>query len=62
MSKSISAGALAKPKVSRGTQFGQRLLPWLFPIALIVIWQIATSTGLLESRILPAPTAVVAAF
>jgi sulfonate transport system permease protein len=62
MSKSISAEALVKTKVSRGTPFGQRLLPWLFPIVLILIWQIASSTGLLASRILPAPSAVVTAF
>ncbi|WP_419819815.1 aliphatic sulfonate ABC transporter permease SsuC [Acinetobacter sp.] len=49
--------------VSRGTkQIGQRLLPWFVPILLIVIWQIASKTGLLESRVLPAPTAVVSAF
>lgn len=49
--------------LSRGTkQLGQRLLPWLVPIFLIVIWQVASSTGLLESRVLPAPTAVVTAF
>ena len=49
--------------VSRGTQqFGKGLLPWLLPILLIVIWQIASSTGLLQSRVLPAPTAVVSAF
>ncbi len=49
--------------VSRGSkQLGQRLLPWLVPIFLILIWQIASSTGLLESRVLPAPTAVVTAF
>ena len=62
MSKTISAKTLAKTKVSRGTQFGQHLLPWLFPVALIAIWQIASSTGVLESRILPAPSAVVSAF
>ena len=62
MSKGISAEALVKVKVSRGTPFGQRLLPWLFPIVLILIWQIASSTGLLASRILPAPSAVVTAF
>lgn len=43
-------------------KLGQRLLPWLVPIFLIAIWQIASSTGLLESRVLPAPTAVVSAF
>lgn len=49
--------------LSRGTkQMGQRLLPWLVPIILIAIWQIASVTGLLESRVLPAPTAVVSAF
>ncbi|KAA8735566.1 aliphatic sulfonate ABC transporter permease SsuC [Acinetobacter qingfengensis] len=40
----------------------QKILPWLVPIALIAFWQICSSTGLLESRILPAPTAVIAAF
>lgn len=38
------------------------LTPWLLPIALLIIWQIAASSGWLEKRILPAPTAVVAAF
>ena len=62
MSKIVSVQTLQQEKVSRGTQLGQLLLPWLFPIGLIVLWQIASSTGLLESRILPAPTAVVTAF
>jgi len=62
MSKVVSVETIAEKKVSRGTQLGQRLLPWLVPIGLILIWQIASSTGLLESRILPAPSAVIAAF
>ncbi|WP_353141007.1 aliphatic sulfonate ABC transporter permease SsuC [Acinetobacter pragensis] len=62
MSKTVSVEAFSEKKVSRGTQFGQRLLPWLFPIALILIWQTASATGLLQSRILPAPSAVVTAF
>lgn len=49
-------------KVSRGTLVKQQLLPWLFPIALIAFWQLASSTGLLQSRILPAPSAVLSAF
>ncbi|WP_445114537.1 aliphatic sulfonate ABC transporter permease SsuC [Acinetobacter sp. WZC-1] len=50
-------------RVSRGTrQIWQRLLPWLVPVLLIIIWQIASKSGLLQSRILPAPTAVVSAF
>lgn len=49
--------------VSRGTQqLGKGLLPWLLPILLIVIWQIASSTGLLQSGVLPAPSSVVSAF
>ena len=55
MSKVVSVETLAEKKVSRGTQLGQRLLPWLVPVGLILLWQIASSTGLLESRILPAP-------
>ncbi|KJV42096.1 ABC transporter permease [Acinetobacter indicus] len=62
MSKTISLEQLAEAKVSRGTSFGQRVLPWLVPLLLIAFWQLASSTGLLESRILPAPTAVVSAF
>lgn len=49
--------------VSRGTQrIFTNLLPWMFPILLIVIWQVASSSGLLQSRVLPAPTSVVSAF
>jgi sulfonate transport system permease protein len=62
MSKVVSVETLAEKKVSRGTQLGQRLLPWLVPVGLILLWQIASSTSLLESRILPAPSAVVIAF
>lgn len=62
MSKTVSVEAFPEKKVSRGTQFRQRLLPWLFPLALIFIWQTASATGLLQSRILPAPSAVVTAF
>ena len=62
MSKSISLEQRAEAKVSRGTSFGQQVLPWLVPLLLIAFWQLASSTGLLESRILPAPTAVVSAF
>ena len=53
----------SKIAVSRGTkQFGQRLLPWIVPILLVIIWQVASKSGLLESRVLPAPSAVVSAF
>lgn len=61
----ISKTKVVKPDsfLTRGSkQVGQRLLPWLVPIFLILIWQLASVTGILESRVLPAPTAVVVAF
>lgn len=39
----------------------QRLLPWLPPLLLIVLWQIAAQVGLLSSRVLPAPFAIAKA-
>ena len=41
----------------------RRLLvsPWLVPIALIILWQVAASAGLIPPNILPAPSAVLAA-
>lgn len=52
-----------KSNVSRGTKaIGQQLLPWVFPVVLIAVWQFASSVGLLQSRVLPAPSAVVSAF
>jgi sulfonate transport system permease protein len=38
-----------------------RLGQWLLPLAIIAAWQIATSSGLLSTRILPSPTDVVLA-
>ncbi|MGJ8526474.1 putative aliphatic sulfonates transport permease protein SsuC [Halomonadaceae bacterium LMG 33818] len=35
--------------------------PWLIPVLLIVIWEIACDKGWLSSRILPAPSAIVLA-
>jgi len=39
----------------------QRLLPWLVPVGLIAVWQVASSLGWLSSRVLPAPLAVLQA-
>ncbi len=38
-----------------------RLLPWLLPVALLVLWQAASSLGWLSTRVLPAPLEVVQA-
>ncbi len=38
---------------------GQRLLPWLVPVLLVSVWQIASSLGWMSVRVLPAPLSVV---
>jgi sulfonate transport system permease protein len=39
----------------------QRLVPWLVPIGLLLLWQIASALGWLSTRVLPAPLDVVKA-
>lgn len=36
-------------------------LPWILPVLVIVVWQVAAQMGALPSRILPAPSAVARA-
>lgn len=38
------------------------LLPWAMPIVLVALWQLASWSGWLSTRILPSPAAIVAAF
>jgi sulfonate transport system permease protein len=38
-----------------------KLLPWLVPLALLILWQSAASLGWLSSRVLPAPLEVLQA-
>jgi sulfonate transport system permease protein len=40
---------------------GQRLLPWVVPVGLVALWQIASSLGWLSTRVLPAPSEVLKA-
>ena len=40
---------------------GQRALPWVVPVGLIALWQVACSLGWLSTRVLPAPTEVIKA-
>ena len=42
-------------------KLGQRALPWLVPVGLIALWQVAASLGWLSTRVLPAPSDVVKA-
>jgi len=37
------------------------LTQWVVPLSIIVAWQVAVSSGLLSTHILPAPSDVVAA-
>jgi sulfonate transport system permease protein len=37
----------------------QRILPWIVPVALITLWQAASSFGWLSTRVLPAPIEVI---
>ncbi len=39
----------------------QRLLPWLVPLLLFTVWQIASVQGWIAERVLPAPLSVVEA-
>ncbi|MBD1550002.1 aliphatic sulfonate ABC transporter permease SsuC [Pseudomonas typographi] len=41
--------------------WAERLAPWLLPVLLLATWQGAVSSGLLSTRILPAPSAVIEA-
>lgn len=48
----------------RGSAYGRAadvLLPWLVPVALVVLWQALASAGWLSSRVLPAPVDVAKA-
>ncbi|MFZ4286557.1 aliphatic sulfonate ABC transporter permease SsuC [Variovorax sp. HJSM1_2] len=55
------SGATAAALGRFATVLGQRLLPWLVPVLLITVWQIASTLGWLSTRVLPAPVDVVRA-
>ncbi|MEH1769322.1 ABC transporter permease subunit [Nostoc sp.] len=38
----------------------QQIVPWIVPITTLVLWELASRTGLLSTRILPAPSGVIA--
>lgn len=52
---------LVQPLLALARAGVQRLLPWLVPVALVLAWQMASALGWLSTRILPAPSDVVAA-
>jgi sulfonate transport system permease protein len=40
----------------------EQALPWAVPVALLAVWQWASASGMLPSRFLPAPRAIVKSF
>jgi sulfonate transport system permease protein len=52
------SASLLGPLLAR---IGRQLLPWLLPLALIAVWQLASSRGWLSTRVLPAPVDVLVA-
>ena len=45
-----------------GKRLADTLVPWVLPALLVVTWQIASQTGWLSTRILPAPEKIVTTF
>ncbi len=43
------------------TRTVRALLPWVLPLALLLIWQIGSSSGWISERVLPAPIHIVTA-
>lgn len=55
-------GPAAWPRVAAVLRRGTgTLLPWLVPIILLLLWQIAASAGWLSTRVAPSPAAVLEA-
>ncbi|HEY8129051.1 MAG TPA: aliphatic sulfonate ABC transporter permease SsuC [Hyphomicrobium sp.] len=47
---------------SRSNSLVDRVTPWLIPVATLVLWEAASRSGLIEQRIMPAPSQVAIAF
>ena len=52
---------MTTPKQAFAARGLQGFAPWLVPVALLASWQLAAQLGWLSTRILPAPSAVLAA-
>ncbi|MBD2298730.1 aliphatic sulfonate ABC transporter permease SsuC [Nostoc sp. FACHB-87] len=37
----------------------QKIVPWIVPISVVILWELSSRVGLLSNRILPAPSGVV---
>ena len=65
MTEQVQPLPVAAPSLGPARAFGlvvaRRLVPWLVPVGLLVVWQIASSLGWLSTRVLPAPVDVIKA-
>ena len=50
------------PSRTRLQRFVERALPWLVPLVLLIVWQWASSKGVLPARFLPSPRAILKSF
>ncbi|MFC4427547.1 ABC transporter permease subunit [Deinococcus navajonensis] len=64
-----ATGAITTPSGRRGPRASRRsggwsieAVRWLVPLGLLMLWQLASVSGWLNPRVLPAPTAVLGAF
>lgn len=47
--------------MSGGNSVSRRVLPWIVPVLILIAWEYAARSGVLSSRVLPEPLAVVRA-
>ncbi|HSI50383.1 MAG TPA: aliphatic sulfonate ABC transporter permease SsuC [Ideonella sp.] len=57
-----SVGIPVKARSQAWRRISRQALPWLVPLLLLVAWELASRSGSLSSRVLPAPDAVASAF
>src|ERR1700734_281239 len=55
--KSLAMKIQLQPRV-----LAKQASPWIVPISLLIVWQWASSAGILPGRFLPSPRAVVSSF
>ncbi len=60
MSVEALTATRAGPKLDPA-RLGRALAPWALPMALLIVWEVAARTGLVNARLLPAPSAVALA-
>jgi sulfonate transport system permease protein len=49
-------------KIRQSKRLSQVLIPWIVPVLLLAVWQLSAQLGWLSTRVLPAPSSVLAAF